>query len=116
MFGLLVETNLTILILVLSYSYQSCPPSTRLLSPWYSELCVALSTLRKVADNPGAAAEWLLSVASALSTCQPRLSSVSLITTHLIVAGDEQTCQLALKVVQAIATADPTQVDTSILS
>ncbi|XP_056883084.1 focadhesin [Takifugu flavidus] len=89
---------------------QSCPPPMRLLSSWYSELRVALSTLRKVADNPGAAAEWLLSVSSALSSSQPRLCSLSLIVTHLILTGEEQICRLALKVVQAIATADPSQV------
>uniref|UniRef100_A0A674PCD4 Focadhesin n=1 Tax=Takifugu rubripes TaxID=31033 RepID=A0A674PCD4_TAKRU len=94
----------------LSHSCQSCPPPMRLLSSWYSELRVALSTLRKVADNPGAAAEWLLSVSSALSSSQPRLCSLSLIVTHLILTGEEQICRLALKVVQAIATADPSQV------
>lgn len=87
-----------------------------LLSSWYSELRVALSTLRKVADNPGAAAEWLLSVSSALSTSQPRLCSLSLIVTHLILTGEEQICRLALNVVQAIATADPSQVDSFMLS
>lgn len=88
----------------------------RLLSSWYSELRVALSTLHKVADNPGAAAEWLLSVCSALSTSQPRLCSLSLIVTHLILTAEEQICRLALKVVQAIATADPSQVDSFMLS
>lgn len=71
---------------------------------------MALSTLRKVAASPAAAAEWLLSVASALAPNQPRLGSLGLVVTHLVLTGQEQVCQLALKVVQAMATADPSQV------
>lgn len=96
--------------------FQSSPPSGHFLSSWYSELRVALSTLRKVAGRPGAAAEWLLSVSSALSTSQSRLCSLSLIVTHLILTGEEQICRLALKVVQAIATADHSQVHSFMLS
>lgn len=81
-----------------------------LLSSWHSELGVALSTLRRVAADPAVAAEWLLSVASALAPNQRRLSSLGLVVTHLVLTGQEQVCQLALKVVQAMATADPSQV------
>lgn len=94
----------------LSHSNQSSPPLVLPLSSWYNELCVTLSILRKVADNPAAAADWLLSVSSALSSCQQRLSSLSLVVTHLLLIGQEDVCQLALRVGQAIATTDPCQV------
>ncbi|XP_044197607.1 focadhesin [Thunnus albacares] len=79
------------------------------LTPWYSELSVALSVLRKVADDP-AAADWLLSVSSALSSSQRLPSSLTLVVTHLIITGGEDVCQLALNASQAIAAADPCQV------
>ncbi|KAF6730794.1 Focadhesin [Oryzias melastigma] len=91
-----------------------CPPQpgpglTLPLSPWYSELSVALSVLRRVARDPAAAADWLLAVSSALSCSQQLPSSCTLIVTHLIIAGDEDVCQLALKACQAIASVDPCQ-------
>lgn len=104
------NTNL-LFFLHLSHSNQSSPPLVLPLTSWYNELCVTLSILRKVADNPAAAADWLLSVNSALSSCQQRLSSLSLIVTHLLLIGQEDICQLALRVAQAIATTDPCQVN-----
>uniref|UniRef100_A0A3B5A296 Focadhesin n=1 Tax=Stegastes partitus TaxID=144197 RepID=A0A3B5A296_9TELE len=79
------------------------------LTPWYSELSVALSILHKVASDPAAAADWLLAVGSALSG-QRLPSSLLLIVTHLIISGKEDVCQLALKASQAVAGADPCQV------
>lgn len=72
---------------------------------------MALSTLRKVADDPAAAADWLLSVSSALSSSQSQIRSLALIVTYLIITGQEDVCQLALNASQAIAAADPCQVD-----
>uniref|UniRef100_A0A3Q3R8V0 Uncharacterized protein n=1 Tax=Monopterus albus TaxID=43700 RepID=A0A3Q3R8V0_MONAL len=89
---------------------QSAPVLALPLSSWYSELSVALSTLRKVADNPAAAADWLLSVPSALSSSQRLPGSLALIVTHLIITGQKDVCQLALNASQAIAAADPCQV------
>ncbi|XP_024143659.1 focadhesin isoform X1 [Oryzias melastigma] len=89
---------------------QPGPGLTLPLSPWYSELSVALSILRRVARDPAAAADWLLAVSSALSCSQQLPSSCTLIVTHLIIAGDEDVCQLALKACQAIASVDPCQV------
>ncbi|XP_037614520.1 focadhesin [Sebastes umbrosus] len=89
---------------------QSGPPLALPLTSWYSELSVALSTLRKVAEDPAAAADWLLSVSSALSSGQSRLCTLTLIVTHLIITGREDVCQLALDASQAIAAADPCQV------
>lgn len=80
------------------------------LIPWYSELSVALSILRKVADDPAAAADWLVSVHSALSASQRLPRFLTLIVTHLILTGQEDVCQLALNASQAIAAADPCQV------
>nr|XP_020450551.1 focadhesin [Monopterus albus]XP_020450552.1 focadhesin [Monopterus albus]XP_020450553.1 focadhesin [Monopterus albus]XP_020450554.1 focadhesin [Monopterus albus]XP_020450555.1 focadhesin [Monopterus albus]XP_020450556.1 focadhesin [Monopterus albus] len=89
---------------------ESAPVLALPLSSWYSELSVALSTLRKVADNPAAAADWLLSVPSALSSSQRLPGSLALIVTHLIITGQKDVCQLALNASQAIAAADPCQV------
>ncbi|XP_034412473.1 focadhesin [Cyclopterus lumpus] len=89
---------------------QSGPPLALPLSSWYSELSAALSSLRKVADDPAAAADWLLSVSAALSSNHSRLGSLALIVTHLIITGREDVCQLALKASQALASADPCQV------
>ncbi|KAM7365969.1 hypothetical protein PAMP_015444 [Pampus punctatissimus] len=80
------------------------------LTSWYCELSVALSVLRKVADNPAAAADWLLSVSSILSSSQRLPSTLTLIVTHIIITGREDVCQLALNASQAIAAADPCQV------
>lgn len=66
--------------------------------------------LRSVVDHPAAAAEWLLSVCSALSSSHSRLGTLALIVTHLIIVGGEDVCQLALKAGQAVAAADPCQV------
>lgn len=100
-----------ILFLHLSLPNQSSPPLALPLSSWYNELSVALSIVRMLADDPAAAADWLLSVSSALTSSQRQLSSLSLIVTHLIITGQEDICQLALKAGQAIAAADPCQVD-----
>ncbi|XP_074555425.1 focadhesin [Halichoeres trimaculatus] len=91
---------------------QSAPQLPFPLSSWYSELSVAVSVLRKLADDPAAASDWLLSVSSALSLSsgQLRLCLLSLIVTHVIITGQEDICQLALKAGQAIAAADPCQV------
>lgn len=91
-------------------THQSGPLLALPLSPWYNELSVAVSTLRKLADDPAAAADWLLSVSSALSSSQRQLCSLTLIVTHLIIKGQENVCQLALKTCQSIAAADPCQV------
>ncbi|XP_037832377.1 focadhesin isoform X2 [Kryptolebias marmoratus] len=80
------------------------------LTSWYSELSVALSVLCKVAHNPSAAAEWLLAIRSTLTSSQRLSSSLTLIVTHLLITGEEDVCQLALKACQAIAAADPCQV------
>lgn len=98
-------------------SPQSDPSLAQSLGSWCSELNMALSILRKVANDPASAADWLLAVSSALSSSQclsssQRLSSpLVLIVTHLIITGQEDVCQLALKASQAIAAADPCQVD-----
>ncbi|XP_070785778.1 focadhesin [Enoplosus armatus] len=89
---------------------ESGPPLALPLTSWYSELSVALSVLRKVAGDPAAAADWLLSVSSALSSGRRRLSSLALIVSHLILTGPDDVCQLALNASQAIAAADPCQV------
>uniref|UniRef100_UPI0037E81FBB focadhesin n=1 Tax=Semicossyphus pulcher TaxID=241346 RepID=UPI0037E81FBB len=91
---------------------QTSPPLALPLSSWYSELSVAVSVLRRLADDPAAAADWLLAVSSALSlsSSQLRLCSLSLIVTHVIVSGQEDICQLALNASQAVAAADPCQV------
>ncbi|XP_068443622.1 focadhesin [Clinocottus analis] len=94
---------------------QPEPPLALPLTSWYSELSVALSTLRKVSGDPAAAADWLLSVSEALSSSQSRLCSLALIVSHLIITGREDVCQLALTASQAIATADPCQVPSLIL-
>uniref|UniRef100_A0A669ESE4 Focadhesin n=1 Tax=Oreochromis niloticus TaxID=8128 RepID=A0A669ESE4_ORENI len=75
------------------------------------ELSVSLSVLRKVANNPAAATDWLLAVSSALSSSQRLSSSLVLIVTYLIIMGQENICQLALRASQAVAAADPCQVD-----
>ncbi|TMS01998.1 hypothetical protein E3U43_007538 [Larimichthys crocea] len=89
---------------------QSGPPLALPLSSWYNELSVSVSILRKLADDPAAAADWLLTVTSALSLSQHQLRSLTLIVTHLIITGQEDVCQLALNASQAIAVADPCQV------
>uniref|UniRef100_A0A3P9C086 Focadhesin n=1 Tax=Maylandia zebra TaxID=106582 RepID=A0A3P9C086_9CICH len=90
---------------------QPAPSLPLSLSSWYSELSVSLSVLRKVANNPAAATDWLLAVSSALSSSQRLSSSLVLIVTYLIIMGQENICQLALKASQAVAAADPCQVD-----
>lgn len=97
-------------VLFSSLSTQPALPLALPLTSWYSELSVALSVLHKVAGDPAAAADWLLSVRSALSSSQRLPSALVLIVTHLIIAGREDVCQLALNTAQAIATADPCQV------
>ncbi|KAI4808283.1 hypothetical protein KUCAC02_000347, partial [Chaenocephalus aceratus] len=89
---------------------QPSPPLALPLSSWYNELSVALSILRRVTEHPAAAADWLLSVSSALSAGQSQLCSLSLMVTHLLLTGGEDVCQLALKAVQALAAAEPCQV------
>uniref|UniRef100_A0A669F6F1 Focadhesin n=1 Tax=Oreochromis niloticus TaxID=8128 RepID=A0A669F6F1_ORENI len=90
---------------------QPAPSLPLSLSSWYSELSVSLSVLRKVANNPAAATDWLLAVSSALSSSQRLSSSLVLIVTYLIIMGQENICQLALRASQAVAAADPCQVD-----
>ncbi|CAJ1086531.1 focadhesin [Xyrichtys novacula] len=91
---------------------QSAPLLALPLSSWYSELSVAITVLRELADSPAAASDWLLSVSSALSLSpsQQRLCLLSLIVAHVIITGQEDICQLALNAGQAIAAADPCQV------
>nr|CAG5897232.1 unnamed protein product [Menidia menidia] len=91
-------------------SYKPGPALALSVSDWYSELTVALSVLRKLAQDPVAAADWLLAVRSALSPGQRPPPSLSLVVTHLIITGQEDVCQLALTAGQAIAAADPCQV------
>uniref|UniRef100_A0A671ULB0 Focadhesin n=1 Tax=Sparus aurata TaxID=8175 RepID=A0A671ULB0_SPAAU len=90
--------------------HQQLPPLALPLSTWYNEISVALSILRKLANDPAAAADWLLSVSSALSSSQGQLCSLTLIVTYLIITGQEDVCQLALNASLAIAAADPCQV------
>ncbi|CAG5915207.1 unnamed protein product [Menidia menidia] len=89
---------------------QPGPALALSVSDWHSELTVALSVLRKLAQDPVAAADWLLAVRSALSPGQRPPPSLSLVVTHLIITGQEDVCQLALTAGQAIAAADPCQV------
>lgn len=93
-----------------SPSHQSGQPLALPLSTWYNEISVALSILRKLTNDPAAAADWLLSVNSALSSSQRQLCSLTLIVTYLIITGQEDVCQLALDASLAIAAADPCQV------
>uniref|UniRef100_A0A1A7WHK4 Focadhesin n=1 Tax=Iconisemion striatum TaxID=60296 RepID=A0A1A7WHK4_9TELE len=88
---------------------QLGPVSVLPLSPWYSELRVALSVLGKVAYSPAAAVDWLLTVNSTLTTSQRLSSSLTLIVTYLILTGEADVCLLALRASQAIAAADPCQ-------
>ncbi|XP_030579046.1 focadhesin [Archocentrus centrarchus] len=94
---------------------QPGPSLPQSLSSWCSELSVALSILRKVANDPASAADWLLAVSSALSSSQRLSSPLVLIVTHLIITDQEDVCQLALKASQAIAAADPCQVPSLML-
>ncbi|AWO95702.1 putative focadhesin isoform 2 [Scophthalmus maximus] len=89
---------------------QPGPPLALPLSSWHSEVSVALSVLRRVADDPAAATDWLLSVRSAESCSQRLPGSLTLIVTYLIITGEEDVCQLALDASQAFAAADPCQV------
>ncbi|XP_056225710.1 focadhesin isoform X1 [Seriola aureovittata] len=89
---------------------QPAPPLVLPLSSWYSELSVAVSILRKVADDPAPAADWLLSVRLAVSSGQRLPCSLTLIVTYLIITGQEDVCQLALDACQSFAAADPCQV------
>ncbi|XP_071334354.1 focadhesin [Trachinotus anak] len=89
---------------------QPGPPLVLPLSSWYSELSVALSILRKVANDPAPATDWLLSVRSTVSSGQHLPSSLTLIVTYLIITAQEDVCQLALNASQAFAAADPCQV------
>ncbi|KAM3857392.1 focadhesin [Diretmus argenteus] len=86
------------------------PPLALPLSPWYSELHVAVRVLRKVTGDPAAASDWLLSVNSALSSSQRLPCSLSLVVAYLIITGREDVCRLALTTGQAVAAADPSQV------
>ncbi|XP_075896591.1 focadhesin isoform X2 [Nelusetta ayraudi] len=83
-------------------------------STWYHELTLALSVLRKVATSPAEAADWLLAVSSSLSSSQQGLCCLSLTVSHLLITGEENICQLALRAGQAIAAADPSQVSSLI--
>lgn len=89
---------------------QSAPPLAHPLTPWYSELNVALSVLHKLEDDPAVAADWLVSVSCALLSDQRDLCTLTLIVSHLIMVGQEDVCQLALRASQAIAAANPCQV------
>ncbi|KAM3590535.1 uncharacterized protein V6R79_011338 [Siganus canaliculatus] len=89
---------------------KSGPPLALPLSSWYHQLSVSLSILRQLAANPAAAADWLQSLSSALSSSHGQLCLLSLVVTHLLLTGEEDVCQLALKACQAVAAADPCQV------
>ncbi|XP_077401098.1 focadhesin isoform X2 [Vanacampus margaritifer] len=86
---------------------QSHLPEARLLTPWFSELRVSVSTLRQAVEHPSAAVDWLLSLTSALSSIQRLPSSLTLIVAHLLLTGQDDVCRLALDAVRAIAAADP---------
>ncbi|XP_041635386.1 focadhesin [Cheilinus undulatus] len=89
---------------------QSSPSLPFPLTSWFSELSLAVSVLRKLAGDTAAAADWLLSVSSALSSGQQCLSSLSLMVVHVIITGQDDLCKLALNAGQAIAAANPCQV------
>uniref|UniRef100_A0A8C9XIW8 Focadhesin n=1 Tax=Sander lucioperca TaxID=283035 RepID=A0A8C9XIW8_SANLU len=88
------------LLLHLGKKLLKYPPLALPLTSWYSELSVTLSTLRRVADDPAATADWLLSLNSALLSNQSQLCSLSLMVSHLIITAQEDVCQLALKASQ----------------
>ncbi|MEQ2218448.1 hypothetical protein XENOCAPTIV_003392, partial [Xenoophorus captivus] len=90
---------------------QPRPTLTLPLSSWYGELSVALSILHKVALDPSAATDWLLAVNSALTSGQRLSSSLTLVVTYLLITTTEDICLLALKASQAVAAADPCQVE-----
>lgn len=78
---------------------------------WYHQLTVTLSTLWRVASGPAQAADWLLAVSSTLpSSGQQGLCCLSLVVSHVVVTGDQETCQLAVSASEALAAADPSQV------
>ncbi|XP_068163845.1 focadhesin isoform X2 [Antennarius striatus] len=89
---------------------QAAPPLDLPLSSWSNQLITSLAVLRKLADDPAAAADWLLSVSSALSSNQQQLGALSLMVTHLMLTGEGDVLQPALSAAQAIAAADPCQV------
>ncbi|KAM9833274.1 focadhesin isoform 2-T2 [Syngnathus typhle] len=91
---------------------ESPLPEKLLLTPWFSELRAAVSTLRRAVQNPSAAVDWLLSLTSALSSSQQHLpSSLVLTVAHLLLlTGQDQVCRLASDAVRAVAAADPRQV------
>lgn len=89
---------------------QSGPHLLLPVSTWYHQLTLALSILRKVANSPAEAADWLLTVGSSLSSSQQGLCCLSLTVSHLLLTGEENICQLALRAAQAVAAAEPSQV------
>ncbi|XP_019714030.1 focadhesin isoform X2 [Hippocampus comes] len=89
---------------------QSYLPEALLLTPWFSEVRVAVSTLRQAVHHPSAAVDWLLSFTSAQSSNQRLPCSLALMVTHLLLTGQDDVCRLALDAVRAIAAADPHQV------
>ncbi|XP_061664812.1 focadhesin isoform X2 [Syngnathoides biaculeatus] len=89
--------------------HQSGLPEPLVLTPWFSELRAAVSTLRRAVDRPSVAVDWLLSLASALSSKRRLPSCLALIVSHLLLTGPDDVCRLALDAVRAIANADPHQ-------
>ncbi|XP_051911869.1 focadhesin isoform X2 [Hippocampus zosterae] len=89
---------------------QSCLPEALLLTPWFSEVRLTVSTLRQAVRHPSAAVDWLLSFTSAQSSNQRLPRSLALMVTHLLLTGQDDVCRLALDAVRAIAATDPHQV------
>ncbi|XP_077597799.1 focadhesin [Stigmatopora nigra] len=88
---------------------QSTLPEALLLTPWFSELRVAVSILSQAAD-PSSAVDWLLSLTSALSSNQRLPNSLVFIVSHLLLTGQDVVCRSALGALRAVAVADPHQV------
>ncbi|KAM8882281.1 focadhesin isoform 1-T1 [Synchiropus picturatus] len=89
---------------------QSYPAHPLSASAWYSELTVALSVLHKMVAAPAAAADWLMTVTCALKSSLRLSATLSLVISHLIITGQEDTCRLSLSAIHTLAASDPSQV------